>query len=88
MPPAIACFLRTEDCLLTYLLGGAHIYYGERWQSTATGYKTDDFSYLSPLRFNNEGLMQRMSFIDDFELSWRRSDDMRTCAQCIGLQLS
>lgn len=27
-------------------LGGQHLYYGERWQSTPSGMKADDFSYL------------------------------------------
>jgi hypothetical protein len=26
-------------------LGGEYLYYGERWQSTPSGLKADDFSY-------------------------------------------
>jgi len=49
-------------------LGGQHLYYGERWQSSLTGLKSDDFSYLAPLHFDSEGVMQRMSFTSSFTL--------------------
>jgi hypothetical protein len=49
-------------------LGGKHLYYGERWQSTPTGFKADDFSYMEPLRFDANGVAQRMEFTDNFEL--------------------
>lgn len=49
-------------------LGGHVLYYGERWQSTLSGLKAEDFSYLEPLRFDAEGVMQRMKFTDNFEL--------------------
>ena len=47
---------------------GAPLYFGERWQSTPTGLKSDDFSYLEPLRFDADGVVQRMRFTDAFEL--------------------
>ena len=50
-------------------LGGQHVYYGERWQSTPTGYKADDFSYLQPLSFDEHGVVQRLKFADSFELA-------------------
>ena len=50
-------------------LGGEHLYWGERWQSTPTGLKADDFSYMEPLRFDADGVMQRMKFTPSFELS-------------------
>jgi hypothetical protein len=49
-------------------LGGEHLYYGERWQSTLSGLKAEDFSYMEPLRFDNFGVMKRMNFTDRFEL--------------------
>jgi hypothetical protein len=49
-------------------LGDRHLYYGERWQSTPTGLKADDFSYLEPLRFDGNGVVQRLNFTDSFAL--------------------
>jgi hypothetical protein len=49
-------------------LGGHFLYYGERWQSTPSGLKSEDFSYLEPLRFDAKGVMQRMHFNDSFKL--------------------
>ena len=49
--------------------GGPPLYYGERWQSTPTGYKADDFSYLQPLSFDEHGVVQRLKFVDSFELA-------------------
>jgi len=49
-------------------LGGRHVYYGERWQSTPTGLKAHDFSYMEPLRFDSDGVVQRLSFADSFTL--------------------
>ena len=50
-------------------LGGEHLYYGARWQSTLSGLKSEDFSYLEILRFNKEGVMQRLNFTNEFELA-------------------
>jgi len=50
-------------------LGGEPLYYGERWQSTPTGLKSDDFTYMQPLQFDAEGVMQRMSFVDSFNVT-------------------
>ena len=50
-------------------LGGEVLYWGERWQSTPSGLKSEDFSYMEPLRFDEKGVMQRMRFTDTFELS-------------------
>jgi len=54
-------------------LGGQHLYFGERWQSTPTGYKADDFSYLEPLRFDQNGVVQRLNFTDSFDLPLQAS---------------
>ena len=50
-------------------LGGRQLYWGERWQSTPTGLKSDDFSYMEPLSFDANGVMQRLNFTQQFELS-------------------
>ena len=50
-------------------LGGEFLYWGERWQSTLSGLKSEDFSYMEPLRFDEKGLMQRMKFTDMFKLA-------------------
>jgi hypothetical protein len=50
-------------------LGGEFLYWGERWQSTLSGLKSEDFSYMEPLRFDEKGIMQRMKFTDTFELT-------------------
>ena len=45
------------------------LYWGECWQSTLSGLKSEDFSYMEPLRFDEKGIMQRMKFMDTFELT-------------------
>jgi hypothetical protein len=49
-------------------LGGEVLYYGERWQSTPSGLKSEDFSYLEILRFDEKGVVQRLNFTDSFVL--------------------
>jgi hypothetical protein len=49
-------------------LGGEHLYYGERWQSTPSGLKSEDFSYLGPLQFTADGVAKRLEFTDSFSL--------------------
>ena len=48
---------------------GVFLYWGECWQSTLSGLKSEDFSYMEPLRFDEKGIMQRMKFMDTFELT-------------------
>ena len=49
-------------------LGGSVLYWGERWQSTLSGLKSEDFSYMEVLRFDDKGMVQRLNFTDSFEL--------------------
>lgn len=46
----------------------AILYYGERFRSAASGRKGEDFAYLAPLEFDDAGRVQRMRFVDAFEL--------------------
>ena len=50
--------------------GGAPalLYIGERFRSSPWGLKNSDFSYWAPLGFDADGAVQRMSFVDSYEL--------------------
>ena len=46
----------------------AVLYYGERFRSAASGKKGEDFAYMAPLQFDEEGNLLRMEFVDEFTL--------------------
>ena len=47
----------------------AILYYGQRFRSAASGLKSEDFTYMAPLDFDDEGNVRRMEFLNEFTLT-------------------